>query len=107
MIGFHFDLRHSLDCDRYTLLRVEILLRCDVKRHEFQRKLAPVLHHREDQRAFAIDDARSSKSIHEDRFVWSSFPIEVGQKTHQQQEHEYAYTDHYPELHRIAKHSAS
>ena len=61
VVGLHFDLRDGFDGHGDTLLGVEILLRRHVERHQFERQAAADLHHRKDDRAVALDDARATR----------------------------------------------
>ena len=68
-IGLDLDLRDRFDRDRDALLGVEVLLRRDVERHQLERQLAAGLHHREDDRAVAFDDAGAAEAVDDQRFV--------------------------------------
>jgi hypothetical protein len=74
-VGLHLDLSHGFDSDRYALLGVEVLLGRDVERHQFERKTFGIFDHRKDDRAVALNHARSAKAVDDQRFVWSGLAV--------------------------------
>ena len=74
-VGLHLDLSDGLDGDGDALLGVEILLRSDVERHQFERKILAVFDHRKDDRAVSLDHAGSAKAVNDQRFMWSRFAV--------------------------------
>ena len=88
-VGLHLDLRDGFDGDGDALLGVEILLRRDVERHEFEREVAAVFDHRKDDRAVSLDHARAAKAVNDQRFMRSRFAVQAGQHAHQEQDDQY------------------
>ncbi len=90
----HLELRNGLDPHRDTLIRVEILLRRDVERHQLQREPLRPLDDREDERAAADDDARQlGATVDDQRLVRPDFDITRGQRR-DQQDHEHDRCHH-------------
>ena len=84
-VRFHLDLRHGFHCHSDALLRVQVLLRGHVEGHQFERKLAADLHHRQHHRAMTFDHAGSAESINDQRLVRSRFAIDPGHPADQEQ----------------------
>ena len=100
-IRLHLDLRHGFHRDRHALLGVEILLRRDVERHQLQRQLAAVLHHREDHRALP-DDAGAAEAVNDQRLVRAGLAVQPGHH-HQEQDRQNSQTDNDPDFSRYSE----
>jgi hypothetical protein len=61
-IRLHLDLRHRFHGHGDALLRVQVLHRRHVERHELQRQLAARFDHRDDHRAVALHHAGASEA---------------------------------------------
>ena len=83
-IGLHLDLRDRFDGHRHALLRVEVLHRRHVERHQLQRQLPARFDHREDHRAVALDHARAAEAVDDERLVRPGLAIERGQNAREQ-----------------------
>ena len=84
-VRFHLDLRHGFHRDCNTLFRVQILLRSHVEGHQFERKLAADLHHRQHHRSVTLYDAGSAQAINDQRLVRSRFAIDPCHPADQEQ----------------------
>src|SRR5262249_50081434 len=97
-------LRNGLDCYGDTLARVEILLRCNVERHQLERKAAARLDHRENHRSMTFDDTRAAKAIHDKRLMRSRLPVQFCEYRHQEQngQDHHSCDDQYTLVHNVS-----
>jgi hypothetical protein len=79
LVRLHLDLRDRFDRHGDALLRVEVLLRRHVKRHQFEREVAAVLDHRKDDRAVPLHHARAAKAVNDQRFMRARLAVKTGQ----------------------------
>ena len=84
-IGLHLDLRHRFHGDGDALPGVEILLRRDVKGHQFERQRLARLDQREDDGSTALDHSRAAKAINEQRLVGQRLREKPRKHTHDKQ----------------------
>ena len=59
-IAFDFNLSDRFNRHRNTLLRVQVLLRRDIERHQLQRELAEAFDHRNDDCSASLYNSRSA-----------------------------------------------
>ena len=69
LIGANLDLRDGFDGDGDALPGVEILLWRDVEAHQLEREFAAMFHHRKDHGAVPLDDARTAKTVDDERLI--------------------------------------
>jgi len=85
LVALHLDLRDRLDGHGHALLRVEVLLRRDVERHQLEREGLEAVNHREDDRAAALDDARAADAVDDERLVRADFAVHLGDESEEHQ----------------------
>ncbi len=86
-VRLDLDLSDRLDRDGHTLLGIEILLRSDVERHQFERQLAADLDHGKHQRAVSFHDPRAAQSVDDQGLMGAGFAVQPGHPAHQEQDH--------------------
>src|SRR5262249_22316157 len=84
-VGLYFDLCDGFDGDGDALLRIEILLWRDVKRHQLEVRFAASLNHGKDDCAAVSDDAVATEAVDDEGFVRTHFAIHAGKRGHDQE----------------------
>ena len=83
-IRLHLELRHRFHGDRNALVGIQALLRRHVKRHQFEGEILALLHHRKDDRAAALDDARAAEAVNDQGFVRTRFAVHSRCENHEE-----------------------
>ena len=68
-IVLDLELRHGFDGHGDALVRVQILLRSDVERHQLERQLLRAVNERQHELRTAMHDVRAAQSITNERLV--------------------------------------
>ncbi len=85
LIVFYFDLCYGFDRYGDALLRIQTLLRGDVKRHQLQREIPGSLYHRKNQSALSAVHFGPSHSIANQSLIRPDFSIHLGDHDHDHQ----------------------